>query len=304
MTGIALTVVAGAAGEPRGEPQPGEASRLVFDGDVVVIGRAASCDVCLPAPVVSARHAELRREEGDWYVTDLASTNGTRLNGEALPPRVPRLLRSGDGLGIAGFRITVELDVAVDAGTASATALVGRRIVRDVLARMRPEQAAPRLRVVTGPDAGRTITLGAAVLEVRIGRAEHCDLRLTDALASRDHAVVRRDVAGLALTPRPGAQPVFLNGESVLGERRLSDRDEIRLGNTRISVSDPIQGLLAEIEQLPDEAWRAAAEPPETPPAAPSPPSSRRLPWEALAIAAAVAAMGAAAYVMFLLARS
>jgi hypothetical protein len=50
----------------------------------IVAGRAASCDVVLPDPTVSRRHAELRVEAGICRVRDLGSTNGTYANGRAV----------------------------------------------------------------------------------------------------------------------------------------------------------------------------------------------------------------------------
>jgi pSer/pThr/pTyr-binding forkhead associated (FHA) protein len=293
MTGIALTV------EPRAEA--GEPLRLTFGADAVVVGRSAGCDVCLPHPAVSARHLEIRREGRDWYATDLASANGTRLGEKLLPPRVPQLLRDGDVLGVSGFRLRVELDVPVDVGTASSTALLGRRLLRDVLARLRPDHAQPRLRVVAGPDAGREASLDAVGAEVRIGRAESCELRLTDALASREHAVVRRDVAGLVLLDRGGKNPTEVSGTRVEGERRLRDRDEIAIGNSRIAVSDPAEALAHEIEQLPDEAWLSPPPPSPPEPACPARAPRRRGGWEWLIVGASLAAMAGAAYAIWTL---
>ena len=46
-----------------------------------VIGRSPECDLALPNMTVSWRHAELRRAAEEWVLTDLGSTNGTRVNG-------------------------------------------------------------------------------------------------------------------------------------------------------------------------------------------------------------------------------
>jgi hypothetical protein len=49
-----------------------------------VVGRSSQADVCLEDAEVSRRHALLWREAGGIWVADLGSSNGTRLNGEAL----------------------------------------------------------------------------------------------------------------------------------------------------------------------------------------------------------------------------
>jgi pSer/pThr/pTyr-binding forkhead associated (FHA) protein len=78
-----------AAGEPGRGPPPGRPRVLIALRDRrtvvalrstrVTLGRLPRCDVTVEDPSVSARHAELSREGGEWLLRDLASTNGTRL---------------------------------------------------------------------------------------------------------------------------------------------------------------------------------------------------------------------------------
>src|SRR5439155_7832922 len=49
--------------------------------DRVIIGRLAESDVGVPDPGVSRRHAEVRRQDGRFVLSDLGSTNGTLVNG-------------------------------------------------------------------------------------------------------------------------------------------------------------------------------------------------------------------------------
>jgi Protein of unknown function (DUF3662)/FHA domain len=48
----------------------------------LVIGRSRECDITLDDPNVSRRHAELRPEEGTYWIVDLDSTNGIEVNGK------------------------------------------------------------------------------------------------------------------------------------------------------------------------------------------------------------------------------
>lgn len=48
------------------------------------IGRSPECDVVVPEPVVSKVHAEMRWEEGQWWLVDAQSRNGTYLDGERI----------------------------------------------------------------------------------------------------------------------------------------------------------------------------------------------------------------------------
>jgi hypothetical protein len=58
------------------------------------IGRDESCDLTIADMSVSRRHAQLERTADGWLLTDLESTNGTRVNGWRVRSRVP--VRPGD----------------------------------------------------------------------------------------------------------------------------------------------------------------------------------------------------------------
>jgi hypothetical protein len=70
------------------------------------IGRALACDFTLADLSVSRWHAKLHREEEHWMLSDLGSTNGTRLNGWRVTTGVP--VRPGDrvSFGSVTFVIT------------------------------------------------------------------------------------------------------------------------------------------------------------------------------------------------------
>ncbi len=72
----------------------------------LVIGRLPECDVVLPDSNVSRRHAELRRKGDGVFVTDLGSTNGTRVNGA---PVREQLLASGDEVTVGSTRLIFEM---------------------------------------------------------------------------------------------------------------------------------------------------------------------------------------------------
>lgn len=69
------------------------------------IGRALACDFTLADLSVSRWHARLYRKDDTWLLSDLGSTNGTRLNGWRVTTGVP--VRPGDqvSFGSVGFVI-------------------------------------------------------------------------------------------------------------------------------------------------------------------------------------------------------
>jgi len=82
--------------------------RLVVSARGATLGRSRECDVVVDDANVSRRHAELRPRGGTWVLTDLGSTNGTRLNGR--PIHATEVVRRGDEIEVGASVITFELE--------------------------------------------------------------------------------------------------------------------------------------------------------------------------------------------------
>jgi pSer/pThr/pTyr-binding forkhead associated (FHA) protein len=73
----------------------------------ITLGRDPACDIPIFEDTVSARHARLTYHHGQWWLEDLGSTNGTRLNQEMVT--LPTVLTSGDEIGIGQTSLLVNL---------------------------------------------------------------------------------------------------------------------------------------------------------------------------------------------------
>ncbi len=86
-------------------PQAGRDFRL---GRRTTIGRdTVQCDVILPDKKVSEKHARIQREGGEFVIYDLASLNGTFVNGKKVQKQ---LLSDNDAITVGGttlvFKVT------------------------------------------------------------------------------------------------------------------------------------------------------------------------------------------------------
>ena len=68
----------------------------VADTETVTIGRETDNRVPLALGVLSRHHAKLFFRDGDWFVQDLDSANGSFHRGKQLTPNVPANLANGD----------------------------------------------------------------------------------------------------------------------------------------------------------------------------------------------------------------
>ena len=94
------------------------ASLVLTPGQAYLVGRADESDLQLRDGRVSRRHARLVYQDGSWWIEDLQTTNGTRING--VPIRRERL-RDGDEITVG---LTTIRQHVHDHGAVAARALL------------------------------------------------------------------------------------------------------------------------------------------------------------------------------------
>ena len=67
----------------------------------LLVGRREGCDITLRFPNVSAHHCHLSLEHGYWFIKDLKSRNGTKVNGVRCQAK---WLMPGDVVSVAKHR--------------------------------------------------------------------------------------------------------------------------------------------------------------------------------------------------------
>jgi hypothetical protein len=77
-----------------------------LDRELLVLGRAATCDINLVSPEIASIHALILRAAEGWRVRDCGSRLGTRLNGRAIQESQ---LEDGDVLQIGSFSFHLNL---------------------------------------------------------------------------------------------------------------------------------------------------------------------------------------------------
>lgn len=85
-------------------PLKGEA--IVVDADEAIVGREASCNVVIPHPSVSRRHALLKRKQDVFFVVDQGSANGTFVDSKRI---VDATLKDGSVLRFGSSPFKVEI---------------------------------------------------------------------------------------------------------------------------------------------------------------------------------------------------
>ncbi len=83
-----------------------EGLEVNVDRDWLVIGRGRSADLVIAEPTISRAHAAIGYEPAGFYLQDLGSTNGTKVNGQRSP--LARL-KDGDDLQLGRLQLRITL---------------------------------------------------------------------------------------------------------------------------------------------------------------------------------------------------
>ena len=87
---------------------------IPLEGASVTLGRHPACDIVLESGSVSRQHARILNVDGDYYVEDLHSRNGTMVNGRPITQR--QLLTDDDQLGICDLSFAFRQDLPEPSG--------------------------------------------------------------------------------------------------------------------------------------------------------------------------------------------
>ena len=107
---LILVEAAGAeASDEASHEGPEPAIGTVFPLQAVTsIGRSPRNTIVIPDTYASSEHALLTQREGQWWLEDRNSRNGTMLNGSRIEG--PTIVNTGDLIGVGRTKLRVETD--------------------------------------------------------------------------------------------------------------------------------------------------------------------------------------------------
>jgi hypothetical protein len=178
-----------------------QGNRWAIKADRYTIGRAQDCNMVVPARQVSRYHAQIERTAEGYRLEDLASKNGTHINGAPVPEG-GALLQDGDviQIALAVKLIFVGTEATVPLGAADASKLGLGHLRMD-------------------PQAHR-VWIGERELDPPLSPAQY---RLLDMLYENSERVVARDEIVGCVWPESDGEGVSEQAIDAL-VRRLRDR--------------------------------------------------------------------------------
>ena len=192
-----------------------ETRRIELDARFLSIGRAEACDVRVDVPGVDDEHAKISAQAlvavgPDCAIGDVPLDAGQR-----------RLVTSGDEIQIGSVVLAVE---GRDAGSEGI-----------------PRQAGPRIRVVEGNNFGSELLLSAENREYVIGRSAAADLVLEDREVSREHLKIVRRGLSVFIYDQASTRGSWLGRSAVYQGSRIEwERPRmLKIGATVLSLDLP-----------------------------------------------------------------
>src|SRR5690349_2529978 len=102
--------------------------RIVLMTGSLTIGRLADNDLAIPRESVSRHHARIEAAQGGYWIADLGSRNGTKLNGERFRGE-SRWLANGDTIEIGGDLLRFLTGEETRVGVGPQEPLIGTQVV-------------------------------------------------------------------------------------------------------------------------------------------------------------------------------
>jgi ABC-type multidrug transport system ATPase subunit len=249
----------------------GQLERIQVTKDVMMLGRDPATDVAIEASaaVVSRRHAEVQRRDGQFVLVDKGSFNGTLLNDQRITTPTP--LYDGDriqlGMGgpilrfvapshpapagaqhagqraLAGAGAPAVAPVAPVSGPLAEVAGMHTMVVKSGSGSLQQQKPAigagggvagqPQLLMQLGFNGKQQLT---------IGRAPDNDIHLDGLQISNHHARLLNASGQIIIEDVGSTNGVYVNGARITGRRPVQNRDIVQVGPF-VLQADPQRGV-------------------------------------------------------------
>ena len=225
----------------------------LYDGEYI-IGREPGCDIQIKTMGISRRHARIKVDGNQFWITDLNSSNGVILSGEKIEPDKPYPVEPENIFVISKLPFLVSKEGQVQTAlkgdlSGFATQVVSEPVL-DMYQSLSQAQAAP---------AGPVMTQASMVTDMRfldlsgqdritIGRSTENTIHFDHPAVSRFHAVIERMGKRFRVTDTQSANGIYVNGVLIEEQAWLKEGDYIKVGPydfvfTGLGIQvDPAQG--------------------------------------------------------------
>ena len=189
-----------------------------------IVGRTGSIEIIDPR--VSRQHCQVEQVQGFWTVKDLGSTNGTMVDGEAVPHGESKNLQHNSTLSCGGYELKMSFP-----GEQNKThqVLSGKTVAISATPSVSETKATLEL-----PDRSIPLTIGSHTF----GRKDTNEIIISDPYISGSHGRFDVEENSVYLTDIGSTNGTLLNEAKLAPNMKtlLQKGDKIRLGSLEISI--------------------------------------------------------------------
>src|ERR1051325_2845861 len=213
--------------------------------DITRLGREPGLEIVLAptAANVSRRHAEIRHQEGIYFLVDLGSFNGTFLNGRRIVNA--EVLHESDviQLGPGGPSFRFRAPSSPDSVRKAHLAGLPQRSSTIVASRESGPLQDTLRGAETNPNQSRIFLQRAFDQpQLTVGRSDQSDIRLDGLLISNNHARISQTSHGVVIEDLNSTNGTYVNGQRITGRKALPADDVVQIGPFLLRV-DPQRGV-------------------------------------------------------------
>ena len=233
----------------------------------LVIGRIEPAGLVINHPEVSRRHARIIYRGGNYYLEDLGSVNGTRVNRQAVTGEY--MLNNGDEIMFGtGVRISftqtqptaksvketaiTDINQPPNVPVAASDATMFDQGVDMSVILKSAGVTRPKLFVTVAGNDQVSHTLESD--RITLGRADDNDIVINSPIVSRYHAALQLTPNGYEIVVSPGAtNTLTCQGRPVIGQQMLAHGDVLRIDSDMpgLMVSMTYQSPLQAAAKIP-----------------------------------------------------
>jgi pSer/pThr/pTyr-binding forkhead associated (FHA) protein len=206
----------------------------------LTIGRAPENELTLLAKKISRNHANIMYENNEYFLIDLNSGNGTKLNGILINPNEKTILRHSDIISISDFNLRFHMiDDLLNQSFNDVTDsdILEVKLLKRVLHTLDQDKI-PSLEVLDGIAENKKVFLNDDTPEIYVGREPHSGLAIEEYVVSRQHAKIFHKGGGIVIRDMDSKNGTYVNGVKIT-EEILHDGDRISFGTIAVLFRNP-----------------------------------------------------------------
>lgn len=217
----------------------------IHEGSKLTIGRSPEADVVIDNTAISRLHSRLELKDGEHYITDLNSKNGTSVNGNRITETVP--VTDEDSIFIGKFKLCRSTEPVHESGSSSYATSMDiddeTVFVSSAQQPVQPSSQSPmagkgsfRLSVIEGEASPKSLSLDGKS-SVKIGKDASCDIIIPGFFVAKAQCYIVSKNEKYFIVPQRSWTSTKLNDVIIKNERLLRRGDIIEIRQVKIKFS-------------------------------------------------------------------